>query len=156
MVKRKANQASDDSEIPAQSAAVAPSKSLKRGVKKPKFVMQKDSESEDEDEEEEEEEPKPKKNVKSKPVPTSSNNGSLIKESPEGDKYIDLGKKKRATVRSFKGSTFVDIREFYGDTEQSMKPGKKGISLALDQVLLFQCQSRHSYSDIYVVGGPEK
>ncbi|KAJ3914654.1 transcriptional Coactivator p15-domain-containing protein [Lentinula edodes] len=128
MVKRKANQASDDSEIPAQSAAVAPSKSLKRGVKKPKFVMV----LEDEDEEEEEEEPKPKKNVKSKP-PTSSNNGSLIKESPEGDKYIDLGKKKRATVRSFKGSTFVDIREFYGDTEQSMKPGKKGVSLALDQ-----------------------
>ncbi|GAW08545.1 ABC1-domain-containing protein [Lentinula edodes] len=100
MVKRKANQASDDSEIPAQSAAVAPSKSLKRGVKKPKFVMQKDSESEDEEEEEEEEEePKPKKNVKSKPVPTSSNNGSLIKESPEGDKYIDLGKKKRATFQ---------------------------------------------------------
>ncbi|KAJ3859685.1 RNA polymerase II transcriptional coactivator [Lentinula novae-zelandiae] len=64
---------------------------------------------------------------------TTSNNGSLIQESPEGDKYIDLGKKKRATVRSFKGSTFVDIREFYGDTEQSMKPGKKGISLALDQ-----------------------
>ncbi|KAJ3855491.1 transcriptional Coactivator p15-domain-containing protein, partial [Lentinula lateritia] len=51
----------------------------------------------------------------------------------EGDKYIDLGKKKRATVRSFKGSTFVDIREFYGDTEESMKPGKKGISLAPDQ-----------------------
>lgn len=105
---------------------------------------------------------------------TTSNNGSLIQESPEGDKYIDLGKKKRATVRSFvlslfellrygrlilysfKGSTFVDIREFYGDTEQSMKPGKKGISLALDQVLFFQCQSRHSHSNIYVVGGPEK
>ncbi|KAJ3874141.1 transcriptional Coactivator p15-domain-containing protein [Lentinula edodes] len=139
MVKRKANQASDDSEIPAQSAAVASSKSLKRGGKKPKFVMKpQDSESEDEEEEEEEEEePKPKKNMKSKPVSTTSNNGSLIKESPEGDKYIDLGKKKRATVRSFKGSTFVDIREFYGDTEQSMKPGKKGISLALDQVLFF-------------------
>ncbi|KDR75881.1 hypothetical protein GALMADRAFT_68397, partial [Galerina marginata CBS 339.88] len=50
----------------------------------------------------------------------------------EGDKFIDLGKKKRAVVRSFKGVALVDIREYYGaDGEE--KPGKKGISLTLDQ-----------------------
>ncbi|KAF9241542.1 transcriptional Coactivator p15-domain-containing protein, partial [Melanogaster broomeanus] len=50
----------------------------------------------------------------------------------EGEKYVDLGKKKRAAVRSFKGQIFVDIREFYGaDGEE--KPGKKGISLAFEQ-----------------------
>lgn len=58
----------------------------------------------------------------------------------EGEKYIDLGKKKRATVRSFKGTPLLDIREFYGaDGEE--KPGKKGISLTLEQVR----HSRHLF-----------
>ncbi|KAJ8480734.1 hypothetical protein ONZ51_g6452 [Trametes cubensis] len=49
-----------------------------------------------------------------------------------GEKYVDLGKKRRATVRQFKGSTFLDIREFYGD-DNDLKPGKKGISLNKEQ-----------------------
>jgi hypothetical protein len=49
-----------------------------------------------------------------------------------GEKYIDLGKKKRATVREFKGTALLDIREFYG-TDGEEKPGKKGISLTLEQ-----------------------
>jgi hypothetical protein len=50
-----------------------------------------------------------------------------------GEKYIDLGKKKRATVREFKGTVLLDIREFYGAGDEE-KPGKKGISLTLEQV----------------------
>jgi Transcriptional Coactivator p15 (PC4) len=50
-----------------------------------------------------------------------------------GEKYIDLGKKKRAAVREFKGAVFLDIREYYGADDQE-KPGKKGISLTLEQV----------------------
>ncbi|KAI0001281.1 transcriptional Coactivator p15-domain-containing protein [Russula compacta] len=50
----------------------------------------------------------------------------------EGDQYVDLGKKKRVTVRSFKGTTLVDIREYYGE-EGDEKPGKKGISLTVEQ-----------------------
>lgn len=45
--------------------------------------------------------------------PQESPSGVVTHTSSEGDKYVDLGKKKRATVRSFKGNTFVDIREFY-------------------------------------------
>jgi len=56
----------------------------------------------------------------------------VIHSTPEGDKYIDLGKKKRATVRTFKGNTLLDIREFYGGNGDE-KPGKKGISLTVDQ-----------------------
>ena len=51
----------------------------------------------------------------------------------EGDKYVDLGKRKHATVRTFKGMTLLDIREFY-DAGGEEKPGKKGISLAVEQV----------------------
>ena len=50
-----------------------------------------------------------------------------------GEQYVDLGKKKRATVRSFKGVVLLDIREYYGADDQE-KPGKKGISLTLEQV----------------------
>lgn len=51
----------------------------------------------------------------------------------DGEKYIDLGKKKHATVRAFKGIPLLDVREFY-DANGEEKPGKKGISLTLDQV----------------------
>ena len=57
----------------------------------------------------------------------------VVHTTPDGDKYIELGKKKRATVRSFKGTPLVDIREFYG-ADGDEKPGKKGISLTLEQV----------------------
>jgi len=56
-----------------------------------------------------------------------------IHTNTEGNKYIDLGKKRRAVVRSFKGMSLLDIREYYG-TEGDEKPGKKGISLQLEQV----------------------
>ncbi|CAK5281745.1 unnamed protein product [Mycena citricolor] len=58
----------------------------------------------------------------------------LIQTSPDGSKFIELGKTKRVTVREFKGSTFIDIREFYVEKGSGdMKPGKKGISLTVDQ-----------------------
>ncbi|KAJ6586953.1 transcriptional Coactivator p15-domain-containing protein [Mycena vulgaris] len=60
--------------------------------------------------------------------------GAEVQCTAEGDKYIDLGKNKRATVRSFKGNTLVDIREFYTDKASGeAKPGKKGISLGVEQ-----------------------
>ncbi|KAI0744868.1 transcriptional Coactivator p15-domain-containing protein [Earliella scabrosa] len=49
-----------------------------------------------------------------------------------GERYVDLGKKRRATVNTFKGGKYLDIREFYGD-ESDLKPGKKGISLNQEQ-----------------------
>ncbi|KAF9071748.1 transcriptional Coactivator p15-domain-containing protein [Rhodocollybia butyracea] len=125
MVKRKtAAEETDQSESPVPSKKVIT-------TKKPKFAPVYDSESEQSDE------PKPKAKAKAKakakPInPSSSTSIPAMQKNSEGDNYIDLGKKKRATVRSFKGSTFVDIREYYGD-ESDLKPGKKGISLTIDQ-----------------------
>ncbi|OXA61719.1 RNA polymerase II transcriptional coactivator [Folsomia candida] len=59
---------------------------------------------------------------------STSNKGKKGDEEPSWE----LGKKKFAKVRQFKGQIYVDIREYYGD-DSDLKPGKKGISLAVDQ-----------------------
>jgi hypothetical protein len=69
-----------------------------------------------------------------KKVSSSSGSGAVeVLKNSEGEKYVDLGKKKHATVRTFKGMKLIDIREFYNAGGVD-KPGKKGISLTLDQV----------------------
>nr|CAH8827527.1 unnamed protein product [Trichobilharzia regenti] len=51
-----------------------------------------------------------------------------------GEQLIDLTGKKFACVRDFRGKVFVDIREYYEDKSSGeLKPGKKGISLNLEQ-----------------------
>ncbi|CDO77711.1 hypothetical protein BN946_scf184969.g62 [Trametes cinnabarina] len=100
----------------------------------------------DSQDESEEERPKSSKNAKaSKPSSIKKPKIAVEDEADQedvgdvktgvdesGGRYVELGKKRRATVRQFKGATFVDIREFYGD-ENDLKPGKKGISLNREQ-----------------------
>lgn len=86
---------------------------------------------------------------------SKAHQAQTLSTNSEGEKYVDLGKKKRATVRSFKSIPLLDIREFYG-TDGQEKPGKKGISLTLDQAR----RSYHSFiykftSSIFSVGGSE-
>jgi hypothetical protein len=79
-----------------------------------------------------------------------------VKTNEEGDKYVELGRNRRATVRVFKGTSFrldavrlsrndadhhlgiplIDIREYF-DSGGEPKPGKKGISLKLEEVNKF-------------------
>lgn len=40
--------------------------------------------------------------------------------------FWDLGKKKRATLKSWQNELWVDVRQFYGD-DKDMKPGAKGL-----------------------------
>ncbi|KAF9531662.1 transcriptional Coactivator p15-domain-containing protein [Crepidotus variabilis] len=75
---------------------------------------------------------KPKIDTKPSASVRKSTDSGKVKTNAEGDQYIDLGKKKRAVLRSFKGIPLLDIREYYG-AEGEEKPGKKGISLQLEQ-----------------------
>ncbi|KAF7288671.1 Activated RNA polymerase II transcriptional coactivator [Mycena chlorophos] len=85
----------------------------------------------------EEEQERPKATVK-KPKLAEKEKDSKKKGKKEAakeeDKFVDLGKNKRVSVSTFKNTVLVDIREFYKDKEtDEMKPGRKGISLTLEQ-----------------------
>ncbi|KAJ3675224.1 hypothetical protein LUZ60_004266 [Juncus effusus] len=56
-----------------------------------------------------------------------------LDSSSEDDIVVcELAKNRRLTVRKWQGKLWVDIREFYEKDGKSL-PGKKGISLPLDQ-----------------------
>ncbi|KAK7053297.1 hypothetical protein VNI00_003923 [Paramarasmius palmivorus] len=138
MVKRKAVAASDSEDGSDASVQASPPPSKKTSAKKPKITI---SDEEDESGSEDEKplkKPQSKAKGKSKSkaaeVEASSDDEVTVHKSSEGEKYVDLGKKKRATVRSFKGMALIDIREFWGEGG-SEKPGKKGISLNAEQAL---------------------
>ena len=81
------------------------------------------------DKKREREKEKSKEKEKEKSKDKKSKNKDIIVEENE-IKFV-LDNKKRVTVHKFKGQIKVDIREFY-DSNGEMKPGKKGISLSLD------------------------
>ncbi|KAL4073964.1 transcriptional Coactivator p15-domain-containing protein [Scleroderma yunnanense] len=121
MPKRKTLQ--DQSESSSDSGFDKPSKSSKQTAKKPAEYAPKQT----------------TKTVKKPKIGAVEDNGessnhaeARILTNAEGEKYVDLGKKRRATVRTFKGKVFLDIREYFGPDDDE-KPGKKGISLALEQ-----------------------
>ncbi|KAH6844973.1 transcriptional Coactivator p15-domain-containing protein [Chaetomium sp. MPI-CAGE-AT-0009] len=51
----------------------------------------------------------------------------------DGNPYWEIGNNRRIGSSQFKGTTLVNIREYYTAPDGELKPGKKGISLSLDQ-----------------------
>ncbi|KAJ5888820.1 RNA polymerase II transcriptional coactivator KELP [Penicillium taxi] len=62
----------------------------------------------------------------------SSNNDSTFKVDSNGDRYWELSKMRRVTVSEFRGKAMVSVREYYEKDGKEL-PGKKGISMPLDQ-----------------------
>lgn len=66
------------------------------------------------------------------PAKKSKSKSSSSSRNDEDENSWSLGKNRFLKVREFKGKFYVDIREFYDDNGE-MKPGRKGISLSLEQ-----------------------
>ncbi|GAB9463928.1 hypothetical protein Gpo141_00001374 [Globisporangium polare] len=63
---------------------------------------------------------------------------------------FELSSKRRVTVRKWRSAVLIDIREFYDDNGVS-KPGKKGISLSMDQWRSFQRLRSHINEAVAIV-----
>ncbi|KAI1126453.1 transcriptional Coactivator p15-domain-containing protein [Nemania abortiva] len=70
---------------------------------------------------------KPSKKTKTKTA-ADANSG----KDDEGNSFWPLSATRRAVIQSFKGKTYINIREYY-DSNGELRPGKKGIMLPLDQ-----------------------
>ncbi|KAI6134472.1 transcriptional Coactivator p15-domain-containing protein [Pisolithus thermaeus] len=127
MGKRKTQEEQSQShDTSSDSEQESPPKAAKTAKKPAEYTSQKQSKTVK----------KPKIEVSE--VDEASNEGTMsykgvpIHTNAEGEKYVDLGKKKRVTVRVFKGKVLVDIREYFGPDDDE-KPGRKGISLSPEQ-----------------------
>lgn len=68
--------------------------------------------------------------------PPSSQTSQLsitVKRNKDGEPFVDLSAKRRLTLRKWRSSLLIDLREFYAGSDGEDLPGKKGISLSLDQ-----------------------
>lgn len=65
------------------------------------------------------------------PSETTHLEGGAQKNS-DGEVFFELSPRRRITIRKWRASTLVDIREYWGEKED-LKPGKKGISLSVEQ-----------------------
>ncbi|KAM7183692.1 Transcriptional Coactivator p15 (PC4) domain containing protein [Naviculisporaceae sp. PSN 640] len=70
-----------------------------------------------------------------KPAKESSAQGQGI--DGEGNPYFELSAFRRVSLQPFNGKMLINIREYYNAADGELKPGKKGISLNLDQYKAF-------------------
>ncbi|KAJ5486357.1 ssDNA-binding transcriptional regulator [Penicillium desertorum] len=67
-----------------------------------------------------------------RPKKAKVNTTAEAKTDSNGDRYWEISKMRRVTISSFRGKTQVNVREYYEKDGQEL-PGKKGISMPVDQ-----------------------
>ncbi|KAF3018220.1 hypothetical protein E8E14_012776 [Neopestalotiopsis sp. 37M] len=68
----------------------------------------------------------------SKKAKTGSGDAESGKDS-DGNSWWSLSGKRRVGISEFQKKPYINIREYWTDNDGNMKPGKKGISLPLEQ-----------------------
>ena len=72
---------------------------------------------------------------------------------PKEEQRIQLSNSRFVTISQFKSQVRVDIREFYLTADGERKPGKKGISLSLDEWKKMKSQMKEIEEAIKAQGG---
>lgn len=62
-----------------------------------------------------------------------SNDDQELKHDDDGNPYFELSLNRRISIRKWQNKVLIDIREYYEDKDGTQKPGKKGISLSIEQ-----------------------
>ncbi|KXJ91056.1 transcriptional Coactivator p15-domain-containing protein [Microdochium bolleyi] len=68
-----------------------------------------------------------------KPTKKAKTSTATSGKDDEGNSFWTLSANRRVGISNFKGKVLINIREYYTDAAGDMKPGKKGISLSLEQ-----------------------
>ncbi|XP_076356079.1 activated RNA polymerase II transcriptional coactivator p15-like [Tachypleus tridentatus] len=74
----------------------------------------------------------PPKKAKTDKKPSASNRATASSNQDNDSNMFQLSKMRFVNVREFRGKVMVDIREYY-EANGDLKPGKKGISLNMEQ-----------------------
>ncbi|KAH9520424.1 Transcriptional coactivator [Bulinus truncatus] len=99
--------------------------------KSKEFLTSSDSESADSDEPKSKKKKPAAKSVKETKVDKKEETAGPTKNS-SGEFMFQISKMRFATVSEFRGKAMVSIREYY-EKDGDLRPGKKGISLSVDQ-----------------------
>ncbi|OBZ67561.1 hypothetical protein A0H81_12331 [Grifola frondosa] len=89
--------------------------------------------SQDQSEEQPAAKKKPRTAKNERKAMPSEEKGFSVGVNESGERFVDLGNKRRATVRFYKGFKYLDIREYYEDDYENLLPGKKGLTLTQEQ-----------------------
>jgi hypothetical protein len=112
-------------------------KPKKKQVQKRKASESEDEENQGSDEEVKEKKPAAKNGKTAKPPAKKAAAAAAAAAADEDDQrpangMYELAKMRFVNVSEFKGKAYVNIREYYEANGKTM-PGKKGISLSIDQ-----------------------
>ncbi|TPX15740.1 uncharacterized protein E0L32_000074 [Thyridium curvatum] len=69
---------------------------------------------------------------KAKATSVASSGGVASGKDNEGNPFWELSRMRRVGVSKFRNNTLINIREYY-ENDGELKPGKKGISLSIEQ-----------------------
>ncbi|KAJ5102879.1 RNA polymerase II transcriptional coactivator KELP [Penicillium argentinense] len=70
--------------------------------------------------------------AQAKKAKVGSDGPTTAKTDSNGDRYWEISKMRRVTISTFHEKTMINVREYYEKNGEQL-PGKKGISMPIDQ-----------------------